>query len=90
MPKDYIKKLSRFYGRNTTSIEDRLQILWDHMEVWGADDEDVYMQALGESLDGDARLWFDHLAPRSITGYDMFTDLLKKEWGENIDESLEP
>ena len=65
-------------------------MLWDHMEVRGADDEDVYMQALGESLDGDARLWFDHLAPRSVTSYDMFTDLLKKERGENIDEPSEP
>ena len=90
MPKDYIKKLSRFYVNNATSIQDNLQMLWDHMEVRGADHEDVYMRALGESLDGDARLWFDHLAPISVTGYDMFTDLLKKEWGENIDEPLEP
>ena len=64
-------------------------MLWDHMEVRGADDEDVYMQALGESLDGDAHLWFDHLAPRSFPGYDMFTNLLKKEWGENIEEPSE-
>ena len=60
------------------------------MEVRGADDEDVYMRALGESLKGDTRLWFDHLALRSITGYDMFTDLLKKERGENIDKPSEP
>ena len=42
----------------------------------GAKDEDVYMRALGASLDGDAKLWLDHLEPGSITGYDMFTDLL--------------
>ena len=58
--------------------------------VRGADDEDVYMWALGESLDGDSCLWFNHLMPISVTSYDMFTDLLKKEWGENIDEPSEP
>ena len=56
MPKDYIKKLPRFYGNNATPIEDHLQILRDHMEVRGVDDEDVFMWALGESLDGDAQL----------------------------------
>ena len=54
MHKGYIKNLPCFRGNNAKSIEDHLQILWDHMEVRGADDEDVYMRALGESLDGDA------------------------------------
>ena len=26
----------------------------------------------------------------SITGYDMFTKLLREEWGKNIDESIQP
>ena len=77
MPKDYIKKFPRFYGNNATSIEDHLQILWDHMEVRGANDEEVYMWALGESLCGNVGIWFDHLGSRSITGYYMFIDLLK-------------
>ena len=47
------------------------------------------MRALGECLEGSARWWFDHLALRSIIGYDMFTKLLIDEWGENIDESIE-
>ena len=59
------------------------------MEIRGADNEDVYMRALGEPLQGDVQLWFDHLAPRSITGYDMFTNLLIDKWGRNIDNSLE-
>ena len=59
------------------------------MESWGAEDEDVYMRALGDSFDGDAKLWFDHLEPGSITGYDMFTHLLKENCGKNICESIE-
>ena len=59
------------------------------MESWGAKDEDVYMHALGASLNGDAKLWFDHLESGSITGYDMFTDQLIEEWGVDIKQSIE-
>ena len=57
------------------------------MEIRGVDNEDVYMQALGESLRGDVQLWFDHLTPQSITGYDMFTDLLINQQGRNTNDS---
>ena len=59
------------------------------MESRGAKDEDDFMRALGASLDGDAKLWFDHLEPGSITRYDMFTHLLNEKWGRSIDESIE-
>ena len=72
MPNDYIKRLPRFSGNNP--IEGYLDIFWLYMESWCAKDEDVYMHALGASLDGDAKLWFDHLEPVSIIGCDMFTD----------------
>ena len=32
---------------------------------------------------------YDHLAPQSIIGYHMFTDLLIDKWGRNTDNSLE-
>ena len=38
---------------------------------------------------GDVQLWFHHLAPESITRYDMFTDLLIDKWGRNTNNSLE-
>ena len=59
------------------------------MEIRGAENEDVYMRALGESLRRDVQLWFDHLAPESITGYDMFTDLLIDSRSRNTDKILE-
>ena len=40
-------------------------------------------------MQGGVQLWFDHLALESITGYDMFTDLLIDKWGRNTDNSLE-
>ena len=85
MPNDYIKRLPRFSWNNP--IQGYLDIFWLYMESWGAKDEDVYMHALGAALDGDAKLWFNHFEPRTITGYDMFTDLLKKKWGKNIDNT---
>ena len=74
MPNDYIRRMPWFNGNKDISIESHLDILWDYMESRGANNEDVYMRALGESLQGDVQLWFDHLAPGSVTGYDMFTD----------------
>ena len=50
MPNDYTRRMPRFNGNKDISIESHLDILWDYMESRGADKEDVYMQALGESL----------------------------------------
>ena len=60
------------------------------MESLGVEHEDVYMRALFESLGGNIDYWLYTLAPGSITRYDMFTNLLRKEWGESIDESIHP
>ena len=89
MPNDYTKELPCFSGNNSISIEGYLDVFWWYMESQGAEDEDVFMHSLGAALDGDAKLWFNHFEPRTITGYDMFTDLLKKKWGKNIDKSIE-
>ena len=59
------------------------------MEAYRAEDEDVYMQALGESLEGNANFWLYMLAPGSITGNNMFTKLLREEWGKKIDEFIQ-
>ena len=43
MPNDYTRRLPQFSGNNDISIESHLDILWDYMEIRGADNEDVYM-----------------------------------------------
>ena len=50
MPNDYTRRLPQFNGNKDISIESHLDILWDYMEIRGADNEDVYMRALGESV----------------------------------------
>ena len=47
------------------------------------------MRALCESLGGNIDFWLYTLAPGSIVGYDMFTKLLREEWGNKIDESIQ-
>ena len=61
MPKGYSEGMPRFYANTIESIEKHLDVVWYYMEAYGAKDEDVYMCALGVSLDWDAKLWFDHL-----------------------------
>ena len=88
MPKTYSEGLPRFIANSIKSIEIHLDAFWCYIESLGAEHEDVYMRALFESLGGNADYWLYTLALVSITGYDMFTDLLRKEWGTSIDESI--
>ena len=90
MPKGYSEGFPRYYANAIESIEKHLDSIWYYMEAYGAEHEDVYMRALGESLGGNANFWLYTLAPESITRYDMFTELLRKEWGKIVDESMQP
>ena len=90
MPIGYNEGLPRFYANPIESIEKHLDVVWYYMEAYGVEHEDVYMRALGESLGGNADFWLYTLAPGSIIGYDMFIDLLRKEWVKSIDKSIHP
>ena len=90
MPNRYSEGLPHFFANSIESIESHLDSFWCYMESLGAEHEDVYMQALGESLGGNVDFWLYTLAPGSITGYNMFTYLLRKAWGRNIDKSIHP
>ena len=82
MPKRYSEGSPCFFANSVESIEIHLDAFWCYMESLGAEHEDVYMQ--GESLGGNAGFWLYTLAPGSIIGYDMFTNLLRKEWGKTL------
>ena len=75
MPKRYSEGLPRFFANSIESIESHLDAFWCYMESLGTENEDVYMQDLGESLGGNVDFWLYTLAPGSITGYNMFTNL---------------
>ena len=90
MPKGYSEVLPCFFANLIESIESHLDTFWSYMESLGVEHEDVYMRALGESLGGNVDFWLYMLALGSITGYDMFTKLLREEgrpsWGRGYFE----
>ena len=63
MPKRYSEGLPRFFANFVESIESHLDAFWCYMESLGAEHEDVYMRALGESLGGNANFLLYTLAP---------------------------
>ena len=86
MPKKYSKGLPRFFANSIVSIESHLDDFWRYMESLGVENKNVYMRALFESLGGNVDFWLYTLVPGSITGYNMFTKLLREEWGKKSDE----
>ena len=57
MPEKYFDKLPKFSGSSAKSIEEHIESVWNYMDVYGAEAEDVYMVALKTSLEGDARCY---------------------------------
>ena len=79
MPAKYFEKVPRFDGVSAISIEDHINKVWEHMEAYGAFDEDVFMRGFLHSLEGDVRKWFDKLPASSINGYDNFVAKLNSD-----------
>ena len=85
MPKKYFDKLPKFNGLLVIPIEEHIESVWNYMDAYGAEAEDVYMVALKASLEGDARGWFDRLPPGSVHGYDTFTKKLIEYCSSKLD-----
>ena len=79
MPDEYAKKFPCFSGRSFIAIKEHLDLVWKHMEEFGATYEVVYMKSLNMSLEGDARRWFNCLSLEYVNGYDMFSNFLIEE-----------
>ena len=80
-----LKKFPKFDGVSYISIEDHINKVWDHMEAYGASDEDVFMRGLPHYLEGDVRKWFDKMPTSSIDGYDNFVAKLNSDWSHKLD-----
>ena len=55
MPNNFTRRLPQLNGNKDIFVESHLDTLWNYIEIRGADNEDVYMRALGESLQGDVQ-----------------------------------
>ena len=76
LPQKYFDKLPRFNGSSAISIKEHIESVWNYMDSYEIEVEDVYMVALKTSLEGDARSWLDRLPARSKDGYDILPENL--------------
>ena len=80
MPEKYFDKLPKFNGSSAIPVEEHIEAIWNYIEAYRAEAEDVYMRALMSSLEGDVRGWFDRLPAGSIDSYDTFAKKLIEGW----------
>ena len=85
LPEKYFDKLPRFNGSSAIPIEEHIESVWNYMDSYGVEAEDVYMVALKASLEGDAKSWLDRLSLGSVDGYDTFTKKLIEDWSSKPD-----
>ena len=80
MPDKYFDKLPKSNGSSAILIEEHTESVWNYMDAYRAEAEDVYMVSLKASLEGDARSWFDRFPLGSVDGYNTFTRKLIEDW----------
>ena len=85
MPDKYFESIPKFSSNCAITIEDHIDVVWSHLEAYGAEEEDVYKRGLLFSLEGEARRRFDRLPASSIGGYDAFLTILKGQWSTKLD-----
>ena len=72
MPDKYFEKVTNYNGNCASTIEDHIEMVWCHMEAYGAEHEDMYMRGLFVSLERETCKWFDKFPSSSINEYDSF------------------
>jgi hypothetical protein len=80
-PVKHYKYLPRFDG-DKPSAEKHIQDFEHFIDLFEIEHVDVYMRIFSQSLQGDAKEWFRHLQPESISSWEEMKDLFLKFWGE--------
>lgn len=52
------------------------------------EDDDVFMRIFSQSLHGNAKTWFRHLQPESISSWDELREVFLRFWGERKPRDL--
>lgn len=82
---DYQEYMSKFTGTEGISAKEHLESFYnfaDNLEIY---EEDVWIRVFIQILEGDARKWFNELAPESIADIEALDDVFLKYWGNNKD-----
>jgi hypothetical protein len=79
----HYKYLPRFNGElDGHSTEKHIQIFEHFIDIFYIERDDVSMRAFSQSLQGDAKAWFIHLHPQSISSWDELREDFHRFWGE--------
>jgi hypothetical protein len=82
-PLKHYKYLPRFDGElDGQSAEKHIQVFEHFIELFEIEHDDVSMRAFSQSLQGDAKAWFRHLQPQSISSWDELREDFCRFWGE--------
>ena len=73
-PTRYYKYLPKFDGDSKNLIAEKHVQTFEHFsDLFEIEHDDVYMQDFTLSLQGDAKIWFKHLQPKSINTWEDFS-----------------
>ena len=82
-PLKHYKYLPRFDGELDGKLaEKHIQVFENFIEIFEIKHDDVSMRAFSQSLQGDAKAWFKHLQPQSISSWDELRESFCRFWGE--------
>ena len=67
--------------KNLTA-KNHLQAFEHFFDIFEVEHVDVCTRVFSISLEGDAKKWFNHLHPKSISTWEEFSDVFLNFWGE--------
>ena len=81
-PAKHYKYLPKFDGESKDlTVEKHLQDFEHFFDLFEIEHDDVCMRDFAQSLQGDAKEWFKHLQPKSISTWEEFSCTFLKFWG---------
>lgn len=75
---DYQECMAKFTGTEGVIAEEHLESFYFYADNLDIYEEDVWMKVFVQSLEGEARKWFNELAPRSIADIEALDDVFLK------------
>jgi len=82
---DYEEYMPKFTGTEGVSAEEHMESFYNYADNLDIYEEDVWMRAFVQSLEREARKWFNKLAHRSIADIETLDDVFLKHWGDKED-----
>ena len=70
MPQEYLKLLPRFIGEDEVTVEQHLPLFFTFAENLNVEHLDVVMRFFVQSLNGEARKWFNGFPNASINNWE--------------------